>query len=62
VSNNQVKQKLDPLLDLVDGTPLLDLVYSMKVPYFTWLAAITRLITNHVHFPYLLVPLLIDLR
>jgi hypothetical protein len=53
VSNNQVKQKLDPLLDLV---------YSMKVPYFTWLAAITRLITNHVHFPYLPVPLLIDLR
>jgi hypothetical protein len=33
---------------------------AMRVPYFTWLTAITRLITNDVHFSYL--PLLIDLR
>jgi hypothetical protein len=43
VSINQVKQNLDPLLDLVDGTPLLDLVYSVREACFAWLVEVTRL-------------------
>jgi hypothetical protein len=51
VSINQVKQNLDSLLDLVDGTPLLDLVYSVRVACFAWLVDVTRLLSIPLRAP-----------